>query len=188
MYAFLQNLRLAFFTLLIFGFGFPLLVVGIGKAVFPKNAVGNPVELNGKTIGFSNIGQKFDKPGYFWGRPSAVDYNAAATGGSNKGPTNPEYLATVRERVASLYKAHPDQAGKDIPVDLVTASGSGIDPDISPEAARYQAKRVASERHLALPKVMFLIAGCIEHPLLGPAHVNVLALNLSLDILSSPRP
>lgn len=178
MYPFLQNLRLLAVTLALLGLGYPLLVVSIGQAVFSDKANGSPIVRNGRTMGYANIGQKFDQPGYFWGRPSAVGYNAAATGGSNKGPTNPEYLAEVKARVAALRKAHPGQSGP-VPADLVTASGSGIDPDISLEAARYQATRVARERGLDASSLLRLIDAQADSSL-GPARVNVLQLNRTL--------
>lgn len=185
MFPFLQNLRLLLVMLLFFGLGYPMLVTGIGQGLMKHKAQGSPLTENGRIIGYANIGQKFDKPGYFWGRPSAVGYNAAATGGSNKGPTNPAYLTEVRERIAALRAAHPDQPGP-VPADLVTASGSGIDPDISLEAARYQAGRVASECKLSPEQILDLIDQQNTRPsgAFGPARVNVLSLNLALARLT----
>ena len=135
-------------------------------------------------IGFENIGQKFYSDKYFWGRPSAVDYNAASTGGSNKGPTNPEYLKEVEKRIEDFLKKNPEVKRNEIPSDLVTASGSGIDPDISPQTALIQIPRVAKARNLSKEKIKELVEKHIDKPLFGlfgPEKVNVLKLNISLD-------
>lgn len=185
------NLRLHFIMLLILGGIYPFAVVGIGQLAASHKANGSPITLNGKIIGFNNVGQNFDHPYYFWSRPSAVNYNAAATGGSNKGPTNPDYLKEVGERVKAMQAAHLDQAGKPVPADLVTASGSGIDPDISLEAALYQVGRVAKANSLPKAEIEKLIADNTDKPslgLFGPEHVNVLALNLKLNSLRKSTP
>ena len=178
-------LGLHFSTVIMFGILFPLLIWGIGL-LFPSQSNGLPIYKNGKLIGFENIGQKFTESKYFWGRPSAVDYNAAATGGSNKGPTNPEYLADVDKRVHEFLDKNPEVKRSEIPSDLVTASGGGLDPHISPQAALIQVSRVAKERNLDRQKVKELVQKQIEKPLLGlfgTERVNVLKLNLALDEL-----
>ncbi len=148
---------------------------------------GEKVMLNGKVVGYKLIGQSFTKPQYFWGRPSAVGYNAAGSGGSNKGATNPDYLKEVSNRIDTLLKYHPGLQKKDIPVELVTASGSGLDPNISVAGAQIQAKRIATYRQIPLSKVMKLIEINTEKPLLGlfgPSKINVLALNIELEKFS----
>ncbi len=147
---------------------------------------GETIVVNGKVVGYTALGQKFDQPQYFWSRPSAVGYNAAGSAGSNKGPSNPDYLKEVNNRIDTLLKYNPGIKRSDIPADLVTASGSGLDPDISPEAARLQVKRVAAKRGLSEQQVAALVEGHIQKPLLGlfgPATVNVLALNIALSDL-----
>ncbi|MCR8558871.1 K(+)-transporting ATPase subunit C [Mucilaginibacter sp. BJC16-A38] len=145
---------------------------------------GETIVVNGKVVGYANVGQSFTKPQYFWGRPSAVAYNAAGSGGSNKGPSNPDYLKDVSNRIDTLLKYHPYLKRSEIPADLVTASGSGLDPDISVQAAQIQVKRVAQFRKLDEQKVAALVSSQIEQPLLGifgPARINVLKLNVALD-------
>ncbi|GAB3923338.1 K(+)-transporting ATPase subunit C [Mucilaginibacter myungsuensis] len=164
---------------------YPLLVAGIGKLSKGKGD-GETIIANGKVVGYANIGQSFTKPQYFWGRPSAVGYNAAGSAGSNKGPSNPDYLQQVSDRIDTLLKYHPYLKRADIPAEMVTASGSGLDPDISPEAAKIQIKRVADIRKLDEQKVVELVTSHTEKPLLGlfgPAKVNVLKLNVALDEL-----
>jgi K+-transporting ATPase ATPase C chain len=148
---------------------------------------GEKVYLNGKAVGYKLIGQSFTKPEYFWGRPSAVAYNAAGSAGSNKGPSNPDYLKEVSNRIDTLLKYHPGLKKNEIPVELVTASGSGLDPNISVAGAEIQAKRIAAYRQIPLSKVLKLIAVNTEKPLLGlfgPSKINVLALNIELEKLS----
>ncbi|MFD0751109.1 K(+)-transporting ATPase subunit C [Mucilaginibacter calamicampi] len=161
---------------------YPLLISAVGKLAKGKGD-GETVSVNGKVVGYAALGQKFDKPSYFWGRPSAVDYNAAGSAGSNKGPTNPDYLKQVSDRVDTLLKYHPYLKRTDIPADMVTASGSGLDPDISVEGAKIQVKRVAADNHLDEEKVAALVASHTDKPVLGPAHVNVLKLNIALNEL-----
>lgn len=164
---------------------YPLFITMIGN--LSKGAGdGEKITVNGKVVGYANIGQSFTKPQYFWGRPSAIAYNAAGSGGSNKGPGNPDYLKDVANRIDTVLKYHPYLKRSDIPADMVTASGSGLDPDISPEAAKIQVKRVAQFRKLDEQKVSALVNVHIEQPLLGlfgPKKVNVLKLNVALDVL-----
>jgi K+-transporting ATPase ATPase C chain len=165
---------------------YPLFVLGIGQAFFHDKANGSLIVSDGKTIGSSLIGQPFSDPGYFWSRPSAtsgVPYNAAASGGSNLGPTNPARLSAISDRIAALKAADPSNSAP-VPIDLVTASGSGLDPDISPAAAHYQVARVARERGLPTATVEALVEKYTEGRqlgFLGEPRVNVLELNLALD-------
>jgi K+-transporting ATPase ATPase C chain len=137
-------------------------------------------------VGYANIGQKFTGDQYFWSRPSAVDYNAAGSAGSNKGPSNPDYLQTVQDRIDTFLVHNPGIKKEDIPAELVTTSGSGLDPDLSPAAAKVQAKRIAAIRKIDEQKLLALIDQQTVKPLLGmfgPAKVNVLKLNVALDQL-----
>lgn len=176
------------FLTVITGLVYPALVTGIAQVAFPFQAHGSLVRHQGQVRGSALLGQPFSDPKYFWGRPSATSpypYNAASSAGSNLGPTNPELLARVKERVDALRRSHP---GSDrlIPVDLVTASGSGLDPHLSPAAALYQVPRVARARSLSEGTVTRLVAQHLENRwfgILGEPHVNVLKLNLALDDL-----
>ena len=168
------------------GLIYPLLTTGIGKVAFPDQANGSLIEKDHKIIGSTLIGQNFSTPGYFWGRPSAtgpMPYNGVNSGGSNFGPTNPAQKAAVADRIKALHDADPTNP-QAIPIDLVTASGSGLDPEISPAAAYYQVLRVAKARNMDNEAVKQLVAKYIQEPqlgVLGEARVNVLKLNLALD-------
>jgi K+-transporting ATPase ATPase C chain len=177
--------KLTLVTLIIFGVGYPLIITGIAKVVAPNGGQGETFTVNGKTVGFELIGQKFDTDQYFNSRPSAVDYNAAATGGSNKGPTNPDYLAQVQARIDTFLIHNPSVRKSDVPVDLVTASGGGLDPHISPQAAKVQIERIATARHISKEKLNALVREYTEEPMLGmgTARVHVLRLNVALDQL-----
>ena len=159
---------------------YPALIWGIAR-FSDNNGEGSLIRENGKIVGYHEIGQKFDKPNYFWGRPSAVDYNAAGSGGSNKGASNPEYLKTVEERITVFLKAHPYLKKSDIPVEMVTASASGLDPNISIEGALIQVKRVAKERKISEEKIKQLVEQNIQTAVTGPSIINVLELNVALD-------
>jgi len=178
------SIKLTVVTAIIFGVLYPLLITGIAAVTAPNAGKGKEVVANGRVVGFELIGQKFEDPKYFNSRPSAVDYNAAATGGSNKGTANPEYLALVEERIANFLEQNPDVRKQDIPVDLVTASGGGLDPHISPQAAYLQVKRIAKARGLDEAVLKKLVESHIEQPLLfGPKQVHVLKLNIALSNL-----
>lgn len=173
------------------GLLYPLAVTGVAQSVFSHQANGSLITQGSKVVGSELIGQSFTTPGHFWGRPSAtapMPYNAAASGGSNAGPTNPALTEAVKARIEALQAADPGNT-RPVPVDLITTSASGLDPHISPAAAQYQAARVARARSLPLPQVQALV---LEHTesawlgFLGEPRVNVLALNLALDALSQP--
>lgn len=182
-------LVLFLFLTLVTGVAYPLVVTGLANSLFPVQAGGGLIVRDGKTVGSGLIGQNFVDPKHFWGRPSAtgpMPYNAAASGGTNQGPLNPALTDAVKGRIEALRAADPGNTAP-VPVDLVTASASGLDPHISPAAARYQAARVARVRGLPLEKVQQLVAQETETPwlgLLGEARVHVLRLNLALDALN----
>ena len=162
---------------------YPLLIAAIGRAT-PGQGRGETLTVNGKVVGYANIGQRFSDDRYFWSRPSAVAYNAAGSAGSNKGPSNPDYLKDVQAHIDSFLVHNPGVKKEDIPVELVTYSGSGLDPDISPEGAKVQIKRVAVARQLPVSQLNELVDRYTEKPFLGifgPAKVNVLKLNIALD-------
>ena len=189
-----EQIRPALITLLmltiITGLVYPLVVTGMAQLFFPDQANGSLIVQDGKVIGSKLIGQYFDKPEYFWSRPSATSpfpYNAAASGGSNLGPTNPALIEAVKARVAALRAADPGNDSP-IPVDLVTASGSGLDPHISPAAALYQVRRVARVREIdeaALRNLLVQHTHDRQFGFLGEPRVNVLELNLALDAMKS---
>ena len=164
---------------------YPLAIAGIGKFT-PGHGDGETISLKGRVVGYANLGQKFTKDEYFWPRPSAVDYNAAGSGGSNKGPSNPDYLKDVEKRIQDFMKKNPGVTRAEIPAELVTASGSGLDPDLSPAAAEIQVPRIARARHASAAQIDAIVEANTEKPLwglFGPAKVNVLKLNVALDEL-----
>lgn len=168
------------------GVAYPLASTGIARAIFPHQASGSLIEQDGKAVGSALIGQQFSDPGHFWGRPSATGpqaNNASASSGSNQGPSNPALIEAVKGRIESLKAADPGNP-MPIPVDLVTASASGLDPHISPAAASYQTERVARARKLPTAQVAAMVERHTEgrqFGVLGEARVNVLTLNLALD-------
>lgn len=179
------SLKLTLVFIILCSVLYPLFIAAVAKLA-PGGGKGETVEVNGKVVGYANIGQKFTEDKYFWSRPSAVDYNAAGSAGSNKGPSNPDYLKLVQERIDSFLVHNPGVKKEEIPAELVTASGSGLDPDLSPAGAKIQAKRIAAVRNLDEVKILSLIDKQTEKPLLGfmgPAKVNVLKLNIELDKL-----
>lgn len=162
--------------------GIYLGIVYAGSKVLPTQGNAEIIHYNGQKF-YANIGQGFTSPKYFQGRPSAVDYNAAGSAGSNKGPSNEEYLQIVQKRIDTLKIQNPEMQNVKVPVELVTASGSGLDPDISPEGALYQAKRIAKERNIPLQKIEDLIKNQTEKSFFGPSKINVLKLNIALNEL-----
>lgn len=174
------------------GLAYPLVVTGVAQLLFPAQANGSLVKENNELVGSTLIGQGFSSPRYFWSRPSAAGsngYDATSSGGSNQAPSNPALLQAVKDRIAALQK-YPVPQGP-VPVDLVTASASGLDPDISPAAALYQVSRVAQARGLAAASVEQEVRRHIRAPLLpglGESRVNVLALNMALDRMAAATP
>jgi K+-transporting ATPase ATPase C chain len=191
----LAELRAAMVTLILLtlltGVAYPLLVTGIAQAAFPRQANGSLIVKDSKTVGSSLIGQPFDDPKYFWGRVSATSdangkalpYNGSSSTGSNLGPTNPALADEAKTRLDALRGADPETTAP-VPVDLVTSSGSGLDPHISPAAALYQVHRVAKARGVDEGRVRDLVSQRTEGPdlgIFGESKVNVLELNLALD-------
>ena len=179
-------LRLTLVCLVFFVGIYSLVIWGVAQLA-PGQGRGVTVERSGQTVGFANIGQKFTEDRYFNSRPSAVEYNAAGSGGSNKGPSNPDYLATVQARIDTFLVHNPGVKKSDIPSELVTASGSGLDPHISPAGAMVQVPRIAKIRNVPETRLRELVSGNTAKPMLGvfgPATVNVLQLNLALNGMS----
>ena len=183
-------LKLTLICILVFSGIYTVTIWGIGQIVAPNNGKGEIVNyVNSKEnlkYGFVNIGQSFTSDNYFWSRPSAVGYNAAGSGASNKGATNEEYLALVQSRIDTFLIHNPNVAKSDIPVEMVTASGSGLDPNISVQAAKVQVKRIAMVRNISEENIQKLISENTQKPLLGlfgTEKINVLKLNLELDNL-----
>ncbi len=181
-----QSLSLLLLMTIITGVLYPLAATGLAQLIFPHQANGSLIVKNGKPIASALIGQSFTEQKYFWGRPSATSpnaYNGASSSGSNLGPTNPALTEAVKQRIASLRAADPSNAAP-VPVDLVTASGSGLDPQISPAAAQYQLARVAKARGMTASQLQALVNHFTEgrqFGVLGEPRVNVLQLNLALD-------
>ena len=178
----LISLKLTLVMIILCSVLYPLLVSVAGKAA-PGSGDGEKLMVNGKVVGYANIGQKFTEDKYFWGRPSAVDYNATGSAGSNKGPSNPDYLKVVQERIDSFLAHNPGVTKEQIPAEMVTASGSGLDPHISPASAYIQVARIARTRNMDEAKLNLLVGKHIEKHLLGPDVINVLKLNVALDTL-----
>jgi K+-transporting ATPase ATPase C chain len=183
---FLPALRMLVVLSVLTGVIYPYLVTGIAQLAFPRAANGSLIPGDGKVLGSSLIGQPFDDPKYFWSRPSATSpqpYNAGASSGSNQGPRNPALADAVKDRIKALRDADPDNKTP-VPVDLITASGSGLDPDISVAAAEYQLARVAKARGMPADKVRALVGESTSgrtFGILGEPRVNVLNLNLAMD-------
>ncbi|MDR1504443.1 MAG: K(+)-transporting ATPase subunit C [Prevotella sp.] len=177
-------IRLTVATVLLFAVIYPVAVWGIAQ-LSPNQGKGEIIELNGKKY-YSNIGQSFTDDKYFWSRPSAIGYNPAGSGGSNKGSSNEEYLTQIQARIDTFLVHNPEINKSEIPVDLVTASGSGLDPHFSVQAAKVQVKRIAKTRNIEESKLLELIDRETEKPLFdlfGPEKINVLKLNIALDSL-----
>lgn len=180
----LPAIRLTLVCLVFFMVIYPAFIWGIAKLT-PNKGQAETITVNGKKY-YTNIAQNFSDDKYFSSRPSAVGYNAAGSGGSNKGPSNPDYLAEVQARIDTFLVHNPGVQKSEIPSDLVTASGAGLDPNISVQAAKVQVKRIASTRSISEEKIQEIIANLTEKPLqgmLGPEKINVLKLNIELDKL-----
>jgi K+-transporting ATPase ATPase C chain len=179
------SLRVTILTVILLGIVYPLAMTALAQGIFPHQANGSMVVVDGKTVGSEIVGQLWTKPQYFHGRPSAAGkgYDPTQTGGTNLGPTSAKLISSTKATIEQLKKENPN-ATIPLPMDLVTSSASGIDPDISPEGAYYQAPRVAAARHMSVADVDAIIAAHVqgrELGFLGEPHVNVLALNLALD-------
>ena len=178
-------IRLTLILLVILSIVYPIVVAGIATLA-PGGGKGETVTVNGKVVGYGLVGQKFTEDRYFNSRPSAVEYNAAGSAGSNKGPSNPDYLKTVQARIDTFLVHNPGVNKTDIPAELVTASGSGLDPDLSPAAAKIQVARIAKIRNISAERLNQLVDEQTKGPLLGllgPSTVNVLKLNVALDTI-----
>ena len=179
-------LRMTIVSIVLLGLIYPLAMTGAAQVLFSKQANGSLVSVNGKVVGSWIVGQLWTKPQYFQGRPSAAGskgYDPTSTGGTNLGPTSAKLIKATKATIAQLEKDNPDASGPP-PMDLVTSSASGIDPDITPDAAFWEAPRVAKARHMTVDSVRALVAAHIQgrqFGFLGEPHVNVLELNLALD-------
>ncbi len=179
------SLRVTILSVVLLGLIYPLVMTGLAQAIFPRQANGSLVTVNGKVVGSAIIGQLWTKPQYFQGRPSAAGkgYDPTSTGGTNFGPTSKKLISSTKNTIAQLEKDNPGASGPP-PIDLVTSSGSGIDPDISPESAYWEAPRVAKARHMSVSAINTIVAQHVRgrtFGFLGEPRVNVLELNLALD-------
>ena len=183
----LPSLKLSAVFIVLCSVIYPLLIAAVGR-ITPGGGKGETVTVNGKVVGYANIGQRFTDDKYFWSRPSAAAYNATASAGSYKGPSNPDYLKDVQAHIDTFLRHNPGVKAADIPAELVTYSGSGLDPDLSPAGARIQVSRIAAVRHLDADKLNALVDRYTQGPLLGfmgPSKVNVLKLNIALDEMTN---
>lgn len=181
----LSSIKLTVVMIILCAVLYPLLIAGIARFA-PGQGKGETISVNGKVVGYARVGQSFTQDKYFQGRPSAVNYNAAGSGGSNKAASNPDYIQTVKDRIDSFLVHNPGVKKEEIPAEMITASGSGLDPDVSPEGAAVQIKRISAIRNISIQKLQTLIDEHTERPLagiLGPQKVNVLQLNIALDQL-----
>ena len=181
----LPAIKLSLLLLIVFAVMYPA-IIWIAAQIAPNKGQGEVATVDGKVVGYANEGQSFTLDTYFWPRPSAVGYNAAGSGGSNKGPNNPDYLQVVKERLDTFLVHNPSVKKDQVPVEMITASGSGLDPDLSPSAAYIQAARIAKARGLEETEINAMVDKHIEKSFLGlfgPSKVNVLKLNIDLDEL-----
>ena len=182
----LKSIKITLVFCVFFSVFYILVLWLFARVAGPNQGNAEVVTLNGKVVGAANVGQKFTADIYFWGRPSCAGdgYDATSSSGSNKGPTNPEYLAEVKSRIDTFLVHHPYLSRKDVPAEMVTASGSGLDPDITPQSAYVQVKRVAQARGMDVEEVRRIVDKAVEKPLLGvfgTEKVNVLKLNIALE-------
>ena len=178
------SLKITLAMCLLLGVGYVLVLRGVSAVAGPNGGKADVVTLDGQIVGAANVGQSFTDSAHFWGRPSAVEYNGGGSGGSNKGTNNPEYLSEVESRIESFMSAHPYLGRAEVPSELVTASGSGLDPDISVRGAEVQIRRVAASRGMSEDDVRKIVEASVERPwlgLFGTYKVNVLKLNVALD-------
>lgn len=192
MKSFIKAFRLTLVFCVFLSVTYILVLWLFAKVAGPNDGNTEVATLDGKVVGAANVGQQFTQDIYFWGRPSCAGdgYDAASSGGSNKGPTNPEYLAEVEARIDTFLVHHPYLQRKDVPAEMVTASGSGLDPDITPQCARVQVKRVAAARGMSEQQVADLVEKSIQSPFLGlfgTEKVNVLKLNIALEELDNKK-
>lgn len=192
MKSFIKAFRLTLVFCVFLSVTYILVLWLFAKVAGPNDGNAEVATLDGKVVGAANVGQQFTQDIYFWGRPSCAGdgYDAASSGGSNKGPTNPEYLAEVEARIDTFLVHHPYLQRKDVPAEMVTASGSGLDPDITPQCARVQVKRVAAARGMSEQQVTDLVEKSIQSPFLGlfgTEKVNVLKLNIALEELDNKK-
>lgn len=192
MKSFIKAFRLTLVFCVFLSVTYILVLWLFAKVAGPNDGNAEVATLDGKVVGAANVGQQFTQDIYFWGRPSCAGagYDAASSGGSNKGPTNPEYLAEVEARIDTFLVHHPYLQRKDVPAEMVTASGSGLDPDITPQCARVQVKRVAAARGMSEQQVADLVEKSIQSPFLGlfgTEKVNVLKLNIALEELDNKK-
>lgn len=184
------SIKITLAMCVLLGVGYVLVLRGVSAVAGPNGGEAETVVLCGKIVGAANVGQAFTDSTHFWGRPSAVDYNGGGSGGSNKATTNPEYLAEIEQRIIDFLAAHPYLTRAEVPAEMVTASGSGLDPDISPRGARVQVRRVAEACGLDTAVVQRLVDSLIQRPwlgLFGTEKVNVLRLNVALEELNENR-
>ena len=187
MKTFWKSFKITVAFCILLSMGYILILWIFAQAAGPNRGEADIVVAEGRTVGAANVGQSFTEAKYFWGRPSAVDYNGGGSGGSNKATTNPEYLAEIEARIDTFLAAHPYLTRKDVPSEIVTASGSGLDPDISPRGAQVQVRRVAEARGLDIATVRHLVDSLTRKPwlgLFGTEKVNVLRLNVALEELN----
>lgn len=178
------SIKITLVMCVLLGVGYVLVLRGVSAVSGPNGGEAETVMLDGKVVGAAHVGQAFSDSTHFWGRPSAVDYNGGGSGGSNKGTTNPEYLADMEQRIADFLAAHPYLSREEVPSEMVTASGSGLDPDISPRGALVQVRRVAEARGLDVAAVQGIVDSLTQRPwlgLFGTEKVNVLRLNIALE-------
>lgn len=192
MKSFIKAFRLTLVFCVFLSVTYILVLWLFAKVAGPNDGNAEVATLDGKVVGAVNVGQQFTQDIYFWGRPSCAGdgYDASSSGGSNKGPTNPEYLAEVEARIDTFLVHHPYLQRKDVPAEMVTASGSGLDPDITPQCARVQVKRVAAARGMSEQQVADLVEKSIQSPFLGlfgTEKVNVLKLNIALEELDNKK-
>ena len=188
----LKSIKITLVFCVFFSVFYILVLWLFARVAGPNQGNAEVVTLNGKVVGAANVGQKFTEDIYFWGRPSCAGdgYDATSSSGSNKGPTNPEYLAEVKSRIDTFLVHHPYLSRKDVPAEMVTASGSGLDPDITPQSAYVQVKRVAQARGMDVEEVRRIVDKAVEKPLLGvfgTEKVNVLKLNIALEEIKVNR-